>query len=343
MIAMELLEAGVPEEGLEVLAEAVGRDPRNGEALANLILAYLQQEETPLADFYLDQATETTERRNPDPSMYIAIGNAYAARHQLSQAVEAWVYARRLGSGDPRMIAELDRAQRELSIARPRSFVRSLHFHLYSDESIPADLVAAVRAHLESEEERLARSFGSPELREPQVVVLYAGQEYFSLVSAPSWVLGMFDGKIRISVRTPAHWSSELAAVLSHELAHAFIRGASHGNAPVWLHEGLAQWCSGKRIPASDFRAELGAGRRPLTLAGMANVSLMSADPGAARAGYAEALGLVEYLVRVRGEGSVFCVVRDLGEGQDIGDALAREASLSPDGLLAAWRAWAGI
>jgi hypothetical protein len=33
-----------------------------------------------------------------------------------------------------------------------------------------------------------------------QVVVLHSGRAYFSLVSAPDWVSGAYDGKIRISV-----------------------------------------------------------------------------------------------------------------------------------------------
>ena len=59
--------------------------------------------------------------------------------------------------------------------------------------------------------------------------------------------------------------------------------------------------------------------------------------------GAAEALGLIEYLVAARGEGSVFCLVRDLGEGIRVTDALRRETSLSPEELLAAWKVWAGL
>ena len=66
-------------------------------------------------------------------------------------------------------------------------------------------------------------------------------------------------------------------------------------------------------------------------------------DPESTRASYAEALGLVEYLVATRGEGSVFCLVRDLGEGQTFAGALLRETALSPEGLLAAWKGWAGV
>ena len=40
--------------------------------------------------------------------------------------------------------------------------------------------------------------------------------------------------------------NAEQELLLSHELAHAFIRQASGGRAPGWLHEGLAQWAEGQ-------------------------------------------------------------------------------------------------
>jgi hypothetical protein len=39
----------------------------------------------------------------------------------------------------------------------------------------------------------------------------------------------------------------ELSRVLKHELAHSFIQQKTHGLAPTWLQEGLAQWLEGKR------------------------------------------------------------------------------------------------
>jgi hypothetical protein len=66
-------------------------------------------------------------------------------------------------------------------------------------------------------------------------------------------------------------------------------------------------------------------------------------DPQRARANYAEALGLIEYLVQKRGEGSVFCLVRDLGNGADMTEALQREAHMSGSELVAGWKSWAGL
>jgi len=41
--------------------------------------------------------------------------------------------------------------------------------------------------------------------------------------------------------------TAELSRVLKHELTHSFVGQKTHGHAPTWLQEGLAQWMEGKR------------------------------------------------------------------------------------------------
>ena len=37
----------------------------------------------------------------------------------------------------------------------------------------------------------------------------------------------------------------DLARVLKHELTHSFVGQKTHGRAPTWLQEGIAQWMEG--------------------------------------------------------------------------------------------------
>jgi hypothetical protein len=127
--------------------------------------------------------------------------------------------------------------------------------------------------------------------------------------------------------------------VLSHELAHAWIRFLSNDRAPGWLHEGLAQWCEGRRLPRRDLKAMF-ASRPTLPLGELeANLAKRS-DFAVARANYIEALGVVEYVAAARGEGALICVLRDLGEGVELPEALTRETGLTPAELVAKWRTW---
>jgi hypothetical protein len=66
-------------------------------------------------------------------------------------------------------------------------------------------------------------------------------------------------------------------------------------------------------------------------------------DRAAARTNYVEALALVEYLFERHGSGSVACLVRDLGEGRTLAEALRAETGLTPDELIRRWKEWARL
>jgi len=340
-IALEYQKENDLPQAIELLSEAVGRDPGNGIALANLILAYLKQEDFEFAGFYLELATQTTARRQPNPDVYRTIGDFYAARYRLEDAVTAWDYYILLGGADPSVLARVERTRRELSVTPGQRLLESDHFALYTDSVISPEVAARAEEHLEQEYRRQSNFFAD-ELDGRQVVILYEGRAYFSLVSVPTWASGVFDGRIRVSLEAPSAWTPAFQNVLSHELTHAFIRHASGGRAPGWLHEGLAQWFEGKRVLRGEFRQMLA--RQPFySLAEMEGNLARRADRAATRSNYVEALGLVEYLMQGRGPGAIACVVSGLGQGSTLEGALLRETGFTPAELLAGFRNWAGL
>jgi hypothetical protein len=228
-----------------------------------------------------------------------------------------------------------------MSLSRNQRFREIGDFLFSYDAAIPPALVEQAAESLAAAERDLSGFFG---LRLPgrQPVILYEGRRYFALVAVPDWVSGAFDGKIRVTVDPGGGHEADLAMVLAHELAHAFVRRASRDHAPAWLHEGLAQWWEGKRLLAPELRAAL-AGRPLPTLAEMEGSLSRKPEPTAVRDAYVEALGLVEYLMLARGPGAVACLVRGLGRGAGLESALREETGLTPDELLAGWKGWAGL
>ena len=161
-------------------------------------------------------------------------------------------------------------------------------------------------------------------------------------MSVPDWVAGVFDGKIRVSVEAEGGDGTASAAVLSHELAHAVLRHAAGERAPGWLHEGYAQWSSGRRIPRRELPGALSGSESPTAAALEASLR-GPLDRRAARALYAQTLSLVEHLVEARGEGVLACVVARLGEGATIDAALREETGWSEEEFFESWRRWAGL
>lgn len=324
----------------ELLSESYALDESNGLVLAELTLCTLRAEDYDAARFYLRLAEERVSRAPPE--IYAVLGDVYFGLHRLDDAVFAWEEWVRFGGSDPALLARLARAREELAVSRGQRSLALDHFTVFADPGVAEEVVRRAGADLEAAYAAQAAILGR-ELAARQVVVLYAGRSYFSLVSVPDWSSGLFDGKIRVSVETGAAPPETLSGVLAHELAHALIRQASGGRAPAWFHEGLAQWCEGKRLPVGEVRSAVGS--EPAASAEtLARRFSAKTNRSEARAAYAQALSLVEYLVAARGTGAVACVLARLAERADtFAAALAAETGWSEAELFAGWRRWAGI
>lgn len=339
-IGHEYLDLGETGRAIELLEEAYGWDEEDGLVLANLTLAYVREENFPFARFYLELAEQRAAKA--PPAAYATLGDVYYALNRLDDAVLAWEQFERLEGNDPLLLKRLAHARAELSLSRGQRLLEDQGFSIYSDEAIAPEISGNVADRLAESYREQSRFFGTS-LGSSQVVVLYAGRAYFSLVSVPDWVGGVFDGKIRVSMDPGLGMTPDLERVLVHELGHALVRKVSADRAPGWLHEGLAQWVEGKRLLPREFREVFSGGRKPSSLSEMEGSLGRKTERAAARALYAEALGLVEYVVQFRGEGAILCLLEAVARGDSIEEALRRETGWTGAELVAAWRSWAGV
>jgi tetratricopeptide (TPR) repeat protein len=333
------LERGKPSRAIELLEQSCGLDPDNGLALVELTLAYVRAENYPFARFYLELAEERAPRAPPEA--YALLGEVYYSLNRLEDAVLAWEQFERLGGTHPGILRRMRSAREELSLTSRQSYRQIGDFLFYFDAAIPPEITEGIAGRLTKTSRELA-TFFQTQLPGPQVVILYTGRAYFALVSIPDWVSGVFDGKIRLAVDPGGGVTPELEMVLVHELGHAYVRHASHDRAPGWLHEGLAQWFESKRLLRLELKDAFV--HQPVhSLSEMEGNLARKADRVAARSDYVEALGLVEYLMQERGSAAVACLVRELGQGATLEEALRRETGLTSAELLSGFRAWAGL
>ena len=338
-IGRAYLDEGENGRAIELLSEAFSLDEQNGLVLSELTLAHVRADDLESARFYLELAEERVE--SAPPEIYGVLGEIYYSMNRLDDAVLAWSEFVRFGGQDPVRLKRLMHTRDELALTRGQRSFLGEHFSIFADPDVPDATVRLANEDLEAAYKRESAFFGA-QLSGTQVVVLYAGRSYFSLVSVPDWVSGVFDGKIRVCVETREGAMRALSAVLVHELAHALIRQVSRDRAPGWLHEGISQWWEGRRLPRSEIKAVLG-GKGPRSIEALDASFRQKLDRGAARSSYAGALSLVEYLMAIRGEGVVACILEGLGGGADFADALRAESGLTPAELFKQWRAWAGV
>jgi tetratricopeptide (TPR) repeat protein len=334
------LERGESGRAVELLEEAYAWDADNGLALAELTLAYVRLENFVAARFYLSLAQDRTPAA---PSViYRTLGEAYEGLHRLEDAVDSWEEFFRLGGDDPVVLRRLAKVRAEMSLTPGQRVLDRDNFTFFYDAEIPQETVEQAAARLESAY-RTQSEFLRTKLPGPQPVILYAGRAYFALSSVPDWASGVFDGKIRVSVEPEQVVRSEFSSVLAHELAHALMRRASRDRAPGWLHEGVAQWLEGRRIPRSEFRRLFAGGGRVEPLAELEARFHRASDALSARAHYAQSLGLVEFVIQERGEGALACLIEDLAAGATLEKGLREETQLSGVELVTRFKSWAGI
>lgn len=150
--------------------------------------------------------------------------------------------------------------------------------------------------------------------RQPISVILYTGKNFSDITRAPEWAGGMFgqlDGKIRVPVQGAVAQERALRRVLTHEYTHALLYALAP-NCPLWLQEGLAQYCSGDESVNVGQVIPL-----PLLAKGFPR------EPRAALVAYLESLQVVVDLVEEHGMARLRRLLGELGSGSDLETAFA--------------------
>jgi hypothetical protein len=208
---------------------------------------------------------------------------------------------------------------------------RQWHFHvLYEGAPNPA-LARAVTDRLESHYSALA-SLLECEPAATVPVILFTQERYHSArgEGAPLWSAGAYDvadGRIRVPVGGLS--ASALGVIddtLLHELVHVFVADRTAGTAPRLLHEGLAQYVTGRRVAAR---------LTPEQLAALAEGRLLGVSGF-----YIEALAFAEYLMELAGPRGVNDLLEAMGETGDIDAGFRKAYGRDFTQIQADWRAW---
>jgi tetratricopeptide (TPR) repeat protein len=278
--------------------------------LMNVAYVHLRRSEYKESLDYLERA----RRVAPDnPEVPKLAGWAYYGLNELEQAVAEWKRALALRP-DAEVRAALDKAQRDKKEEESYKENESSHFTLrYNGAAAPElarDVLRTLEMHFSAIESEL--NYSPPD---SIGVILYTQQAFEDITRAPAWAGALNDGRIRVPVQGLNGVNQELSRVLKHELTHSFITQKTHGRAPSWVQEGLAQWMEGKRSgesAAALTRIYTEGHGAPL---GRLEGSWMSMGGDTARYAYAWALANIEYIVQADGMSDIERILDRIGEG----------------------------
>jgi tetratricopeptide (TPR) repeat protein len=227
--------------------DALGYDGHDASAQLGLAATYARTDQ----DIFARSTLERALLDHPDdPDLHALLGDVSYGQERNEEALAEWKKAYELRPNEA-LKAKIDKLVREHSIDGSYRQSDAAHFTLkYDGERAGPDLGGQIIDYLEDQFRALETRFDHVPLQ-PIVVILYPQRQFYEATQADSNVAGLYDGKIRVPIGGLQQLNTGARHVLVHELAHAFIAGKSHGTAPRWMHEGLAQLIEGKSTPTS--------------------------------------------------------------------------------------------
>jgi hypothetical protein len=266
------------------------------------------------------RAQQATRASPQSADAFLVLGYAYYKNDHDREAIAALKKSLDLRPND-RSRELLERIERESRTEADFHQQESSHFTLRYEGSQAADaLRTQVLDTLESGYRVLANDLGAT----PRniYVSLYTDQAFFDVTHAAAWTSALNDGKIRIPISGVKSVTPEMASVLRHELTHSFVAQITHGRAPGWLNEGIAELEQGLSTGAFGPRlAALYASGRQVPLNQLEG-EFQGYSSSEASVAYAESLAAVEYIRATYGMSDLARLLQRLGEGQSVESAL---------------------
>jgi len=299
--AAQFLEhKGDTDAAIDQYREALIFAPQNNGLLLNLALLYLQQSQFTAALDPLERARRTS----PDsPDVAKMMGWAYYGANKMDLAIEEWKRAEQLRP-DTQVEQALAKVERDKAEEESYREGETDHFALKYNGGATPDLARDILRALEDDFRDLESQldYTPPE---QIAVILYTQQAFVDITRAPGWVGALNDGRLRIPVQGLTEVTPDLRRVLKHELTHSFVGQKSHGRAPTWLQEGIAQWMEGRRSsPTAGGLVEAAAQGEAPPLATMEG-SWMGLSGNSAAFAYAWSLAVVESIIDAGGVSDV--------------------------------------
>ena len=260
------------------------------------------------------------EQKRKDPQPLYDLGLLLANRGHFEEAERVVAAAERQSLGEP-VHSLLPRIRLEARLSRSFLSRRSEHFEIRYPSGTEDYFVKKLAEALEQEIDRLQKWI--PWQPSDRIEVqLYDFDEFFRAFAPNRNVLGLYDGKVRAPLANLPSLHPRVLGVLTHELAHALVAGATSNQAPHWFHEGLAQHVEPIQAqvnPIGDYKKVGTFLSFPL----LEPVLTTSTEPYLTNLGYDEAVWVVHYLESRYGTRGIRKMVDAFGRGETTEEALA--------------------
>lgn len=278
-------------------------------------------------------------RQNPQHvDAHVLLGELYYLRQEMTKARKSWEKAAKLAPGREDVRQALAKLQLESAVENDLERSDTRPFILrFAGDSVPVDL-GSLKEMLWDAHRQIGQQlsyFPGHNI----TVLLYPEADFQKVRSLSHPVAGLYDGKIRLPLKAGRTTGKELKRILWHEYTHALVHDLSKNRCPIWLNEGLATLQESRVSPPdlAPVRAALKQGKLP---AWERLWSQVDYDPATLHLNYPTSYLIAQYLVNRGGWRRMVALLRRLGQGFPVQDALRAEYQMEPAALERDWRAW---
>jgi tetratricopeptide (TPR) repeat protein len=333
----KLMSKGQLEEAAEYFERATELFPDNGDfrLFHGIVLMALKK---------YDYATVELERARGvlgEGKAYLYhLGRIKYETGNLQEAVELWEKALAVEPDDASLRSLVEKTRRELAVEDKMVKGYSGRFNLSYDVAAKNAFADDILSVLEEAYNRVGSNLNHyPEARVP--VLIYTRKGFKDITKGPEWSGGVYDGKIRLPIGGLAEISPMVRSVLYHEYTHVVVFELTRGNVPNWLNEGIAEYFGRSQLAEVALpESHKVKHDRSLTISQLEK-SFTALSTSEATMAYEESYALVNFMVTAYGWHKVNDLLRALGKGLPIEQAVTetfRDFSLDYPAILAEWQ-----
>ncbi|MEO8195460.1 MAG: hypothetical protein ABI689_01930 [Thermoanaerobaculia bacterium] len=276
--------------------------------------------------------------RRPFPGALYDLAELVAADGRYDTAIRL---VKKADAQVSRPLGEMRMKQFSLSLELERNVAeyRSTHFAVRFPVGNVARYGRQIATVLEEERVRMLQWIPPPS-GDRVIVELLPLERFLDAYAGDVPVLGLFDGRVRMPLADIRSLEPGWIALVSHELMHALLAGATRGRAPHWLQEGLAQHAEMGSLHVNPMPA-LEASGRTLSFPALEPILKGFAEPKLVELAYSEAAWVVAFIEARAGAGALRKLAAAYAAGASTEGAIDAVLGLDLPAFDRAFRDWA--
>ncbi len=329
------------DEAIKNLQKALEIEPANKiyqYHLGNLLkiqgYSYFEKDEFNIAIDFLNDALQYLPS---DTTILRLLGEAYYKIDDFEEAMNHWEEALRILPADTGLKKNLAKVIREWSVQKNFEEFHSKYFKISFSPALSRDKAYAVYNSVKEAVWTVGKDLRFYPAKQVSVFV-YPREEFEKIFQPHKHLVGLFDGKIRLSINDDTG-PEKISELVRHEYTHVVLFELTKEKIPVWLNEGLARF-EEKRNQPVDFTElkNLARQKKLIPFYKLSEIFSNLENFDQAHLAYMQVHSLVKYIIDEYGMWMVRKMIELFNQGKTEREVIKEVLRIEPEQLEKEWR-----